>query len=138
MAGHAHYSELLSDEELIQLLQTGRLVVREQDNAALRLTKAGLRPIKVEARQNKSHTRPSLRVRIYYANKRRYLEYQRLVWLSRSGCPIPAGWEIHHRNADQLDNRWQNLFCLHPEDHKKLHRPDGGYDDLNEFADTPF
>lgn len=136
--GHRHYARLLTDEELIGLLQAGQFVVRDRDNSVSRLTKNGLRPLKVEARQNKAHTRPSLRVRLYHAGGRRYLEFQRLVWLARAGCPIPAGWEIHHRNADQTDNRWENLFCLHPDDHKKLHRTDGGYDDLNEFSDTPF
>ena len=132
MGGHRHYRRILTDLELVGLCQSGQLVVCDRNNEVRRLTPTGLRSIKVEARQNTSHSRPSLRVRIYYGGARRYLEFQRLVWLARAGQPIPDGWEIHHRNADQTDNRWENLFCLHPADHKKLHRAAGGCDDLNE------
>jgi hypothetical protein len=87
------------------------------------------RPVAIERRQNKAHNRPSLRVRLYWKSKRRYIEFHRLVWMARTLSSIPTGWEIHHRNGDQEDNRWENLYCLHPEDHKKLHR-------VNEHAET--
>lgn len=38
-----------------------------------------------------------------------------------TGQPIPKGYEVHHRNEDPLDNSFDNLICLHPLDHSKLH-----------------
>ena len=30
-------------------------------------------------------------------------------------------FEIHHRSEDSLDDRWDNLLCVHKNDHDKLH-----------------
>lgn len=33
---------------------------------------------------------------------------------------------VHHRNRNQLDNRAENLICLSPSQHKKLHQDSDG------------
>lgn len=35
--------------------------------------------------------------------------------------PIPAGWHVHHRNGDSLDNRSENLEVLPPDEHAAHH-----------------
>ncbi len=44
----------------------------------------------------------------------------RLVWEAAHG-PIPDGHQIHHRNHDRTDNRLENLECVDPQTHKRLH-----------------
>lgn len=48
----------------------------------------------------------------------------REVWKARHG-PIPAGFDIHHKDDDPLNNAVDNLECIHPDDHKALHEEDG-------------
>jgi len=43
-----------------------------------------------------------------------------LVWEEVHG-PIPAGVQIHHRNADKLDNGLENLEALDATTHKREH-----------------
>lgn len=147
--GHKHYTGVLTDDELISLLADGFFVVDGDKNSVLRRVTEKMyepvkyRPLKVMHRQNPQHSRPSLQVRLYFRSKRRYIEFHRLVWMATTLCPIPAGWEIHHRDEDQESNGWRNLFCLHKLDHAKLHRPEaepGGpeYDDLQQFSAVPF
>lgn len=44
----------------------------------------------------------------------------RLVWEAAYG-PIPESFQIHHRNHDRTDNRLENLECVDPQTHKRLH-----------------
>jgi len=41
--------------------------------------------------------------------------------MAGADCTIPEGWEVHHEDEDKTNNSFVNLFCLHPEDHKKVH-----------------
>ena len=44
----------------------------------------------------------------------------RLVWEAAHG-PIPSGFQIHHVNGVRTDNRLENLECVDPQTHKRLH-----------------
>lgn len=35
-------------------------------------------------------------------------------------------YHVHHKNRNQLDNRVENLICLSPRDHKRLHQLEDG------------
>ena len=37
---------------------------------------------------------------------------------------IPEGHQVHHKNANKLDNRPENLEVLSKEDHRKIHNGD--------------
>lgn len=43
-----------------------------------------------------------------------------VVWERQNG-PIPAGYCIHHRDGDKQNNAIDNLECLTPTAHKRLH-----------------
>ena len=45
----------------------------------------------------------------------------RVAWATYHG-PIPNGHVVHHRNGDTLDNRIENLACMTPSEHAKLHK----------------
>lgn len=72
-------------------------------------------------------------VRLYHKGEMRSLPVSHCVWLSVAQVPIPIHFQIHHRNLDAKDNRWDNLFCLFKLDHSKLHN---GEDLIDEG--TPF
>lgn len=61
-------------------------------------------------------------IRLYCGSYRKGISVSRVIWIKGSGCLIPEGWEIHHINENPLDNRFENLCCLHPIDHKKRHQ----------------
>jgi len=42
------------------------------------------------------------------------------MWNTRE--VIQLGWQIHHVDEDKQNNRFENLMCVHPLDHYKLHR----------------
>lgn len=43
-----------------------------------------------------------------------------LIWESHNG-PVPAGFGIHHKNGDRLDNNIENLELVDPHTHKRIH-----------------
>ena len=55
-----------------------------------------------------------------------------LVWMNRTEQIIPDGWEIHHLGGNCENNLFENLVCVHPQDHLKLHGQ------FSEFDEDPF
>ena len=43
-----------------------------------------------------------------------------LVWEAHHG-PVPAGFEVHHKNENKLDNRIENLQLVTRLEHKRIH-----------------
>jgi len=64
------------------------------------------------------------RVHLFHQRKRRSVNVSTLVWMVGNDRPLPKGFDIHHRNEDHDDNRFQNLFALTGVDHSKLHNGD--------------
>lgn len=50
----------------------------------------------------------------------RSVSEHRWVWEQANG-PIPAGYLVHHRNGDKLDNRLENLELLTHAEHSRHH-----------------
>lgn len=63
-------------------------------------------------------------VRIYWNTYGANIAVHKLVWMVCNNSTIPLGWEIHHRDRNTINNHYENLFCLHPNDHRKLHKSD--------------
>lgn len=47
----------------------------------------------------------------------------RAIWEHANG-PVPAEHHVHHINGDTLDNRLENLACLHATQHRDQHKQD--------------
>jgi len=59
--------------------------------------------------------------RLYASPKMRSLTVSHIIWIIGNQIAIPEGFQIHHRNVQNTDNRYENLFALFHLDHKKLH-----------------
>jgi hypothetical protein len=65
-------------------------------------------------------------VRVYGLGGCRTMPRSRLVWLSVVLESLPGNqWEIHHWDEDRRNDSFDNLYCLHRIDHRKLHRSSG-------------
>ena len=64
------------------------------------------------------------RVDLWHLGKRRSCHVSQLVWMVNAGCPIPEGFEMHHRDENPHNNVFNNLLCIHKTDHPKLHEPE--------------
>lgn len=51
---------------------------------------------------------------------RRIIQLHRQIWEDHCG-PIPEEYQVHHKNGDRLDNRIENLECLHISEHRRVH-----------------
>lgn len=51
---------------------------------------------------------------------RRVVQLHRQVWEDHFGS-IPEDYQVHHKNGDKLDNRMENLECLHISEHRRIH-----------------
>lgn len=113
MGQHNHR---LTDREVIQLLKQG---VYEVCPLTGTVTRQG-KPITVSVDKDGYRF-----VRLYHnGTGRRQINLARLVWISKTRQPVPKRYEIHHRDRRPENNAWTNLFCLHKDDHKKLHGGD--------------
>jgi len=54
----------------------------------------------------------------------RCIDEHRYVWEQAHG-PIPAGFEIHHKNEDRGDNRLENLELVEISSHRRSHATKG-------------
>lgn len=137
------YPEKLTHLEIIELFRSGKYLVDPDRGQVLSGRtkkqlytytggwKAGQGPINPEA--------GSLWLHLFATPKIRAIQVSHCVWLFKTGVPIPPGFQIHHRDLDQRNNSWRNLFCLFHMDHSKLHRNNGEVDDLiDNGEETPF
>lgn len=69
------------------------------------------------------HARPrdGRRTGYYWeGDRRRWIYHYQWVWILAHG-PIPAGFDVHHKNEDPTDDRLENLECLSEVEHGRLH-----------------
>ena len=57
-----------------------------------------------------------------YSWRYRVLEHH-LVWWQNTKRLVAEGFELHHKNENGLDNRFENLEEIRAPDHGKLHHP---------------
>lgn len=105
-------------------LETG-VVSSKHTGKPLKVSKGG-KPVNGEKEDREFY-------QLHYKDQRRKIARSVLVWLAGSGIPVPAGFEIHHRDRNYHNNSWNNLFALYRLDHGKLHNGDDLID-----PETPF
>ena len=59
-----------------------------------------------------------------YSLQQRYycrsVQLHRQIWIDNFG-PVPENHQIHHKNGNKLDNRLENLECVHIAEHRRIH-----------------
>jgi hypothetical protein len=46
----------------------------------------------------------------------------RKIWENYTGLKIPKGYHVHHKDGDRTNDNPENLICVSPEEHAKLHQ----------------
>jgi hypothetical protein len=126
-----NYTTKFTHLEVIDLFDRGEYLIETEEKGIVS-SKSG-RPLFTFCNSQRS---AGPWVRLYRSPKMITIPISHCVWLYRARIQIPKGFEIHHRNLDPTDNRWDNLFCLFRLDHSKLHSLHNGERDLVE--ETPF
>lgn len=109
------YNQRLTDEEVIALVNEGKYQV-DVDLGEVRGRSGKLL---FTYHGSKRSTTPY--VRLYHQPKMRSLPVSRLVWMVATQSQIPDGFDVHHEDRNDTNNRFGNLFCLHTLDHSKKH-----------------
>jgi hypothetical protein len=53
----------------------------------------------------------------------RYMYEHHLIWWRKTGIVLPIGYNIHHKNENPHDNRFENLEMISRNTHASIHRP---------------
>lgn len=122
------YNARLSDEDIMQLVRDGKYHVDLE--AGLVFSDRTRQEVFTYAGNEEGY----LFIRLYDQPKHRTLPVSQVVWIVGTQSTIPKGWEVHHRDGNIKNNSFSNLYCLHPVDHRKLHRDD----DLINMQQEPF
>lgn len=56
-----------------------------------------------------------------YRNKYAYEHH--IVWWENTGHTVPKGYDVHHKNENKHDNRFENLEIVSHKDHKSKKHP---------------
>lgn len=109
------YRRRLTDKRLLQLVDEGAYVV--DTNTGEVLSARTGKPIYVDADKHNGHQF----LRLYNTPHYRMMPLSHLIWLVATRCPLPRGFEVHHIDTDVTNNAFENLLCIHRNDHRKLH-----------------
>lgn len=107
-------------ERVLELIVLGRYVVNLSTGEIAGRGGKLLRPYEAghqEGRDNHEY----LWVRIYDHTLRRSVPVSHMVWMAGTKRLLPSDFEVHHRDEDRGNNRFDNLLALHYLDHRKLH-----------------
>lgn len=106
----------VSKQEVLGWLQDGAFTIANGEV----YTRAG-RKLVQRMNNRKGCDHGDARVDLKYDGKRKSMHVSQLVWMWGTNSTIPDGYEIHHRDEDPNNNDFDNLMCLHPIDHAKMH-----------------
>lgn len=45
----------------------------------------------------------------------------KLIWMYSRNTVVPKDCEVHHLSTDHTDDSWDNLICIHKDDHRMIH-----------------
>ena len=51
----------------------------------------------------------------------RYIYEHHLVWWQQTGKPVPSRFDIHHKNGEKRDNKFENLELIAHSEHASEH-----------------
>lgn len=112
------YTTRMTHREVIRLFRSGKYIVDPE------LGKVYSSKGKELFSYPGSRDSTQLWVRLYNQPKHISIPVAHCVWLFVSGIPIPRHFQIHHRDINNLNDSYENLYCLFNKDHKKLHKLD--------------
>lgn len=109
----------LDKDSILMMLKQGILKISVEDGTG-RVFRNG-RELSARENKRKRCKTGDFRVDIWYKGERVSINVSHLVWMQSTLRLIPIGWEIHHVDGNIYNNNFDNLMCLHPLDHSKLH-----------------
>lgn len=116
---------MISDDELLELIESGKIRVANPYTPSPELFTNGRRRIAELVRQ-----RGRMRIadsvaryawRIHAFGKRRRIVRAKLVYMYVYRVIVPADWQIHHKDGNRLNDAIDNLEAIHVSDHKAIH-----------------
>lgn len=123
----------ISDQRLVELIISGDLTC-ELDVPEVVLVFG--RTVKAYRIGNDNRHRGDARKRWAFSmriqGQRRTIVRAKLVWMIGARQEVPAGFEIHHLNGDNQDDRWENLVAVMADDHRKVE----AWDKFRDIADS--
>ena len=106
----------VTKQEVLDWLQEGAFTISDGEVYTL----AGRKLVQRENKRKRcDHGDP--RVDLVCDGRRKSMHVSQLVWMWHTNAVIPDGWEVHHMDEDPNNNDFDNLLCLHPIDHAKMH-----------------
>lgn len=107
----------ITDEGVLILLKSGKYRVDTNTGTVYNRKGRPLKPFSHISSKSKH-----LFIYLFYnGDSRRGISLGKLVWMAATESTVPEGWEVHHEDGDPTNNKFSNLFCLHPLDHRKVH-----------------
>ena len=122
MPSPATRTRTATPDEVLRWITEGVFQIERGEET--RIIKNGQELVQRINKRKNSH-RGDPRVDLWHEGKRRSCNVSHLVWMLCTGRVIPEGFEIHHADEDPLNNSFENLVCVHPLDHGKLHNQVG-------------
>lgn len=119
----------ITDEEILSLIESGRIVVKYLHRRDPIVYKDGKALAATLVYGSRDGTSPRYRVEICLPKKTKRHKRQRkrtivrskIVWMFARRSIVPDGHELHHRDEDRLNDRAKNIIDWTEEEHRNYH-----------------